>query len=65
MNVAKTSLYREYLALRAEVDKHKWYESEKVGYDIGFPRALIDWTIKFKGAWIKARRMLPTPTPSC
>ncbi len=55
MNIEKTSLYREFLAMKEEINKHKWYESEKVGYDIGFPRALIDWTLKFKSKWIKER----------
>jgi len=55
VNIEKTSLYREFLAMKEEINKHKWYESEKVGYDIGFPRALIDWTLKFKSKWIKER----------
>jgi hypothetical protein len=56
MNVIDTSLYKEYLALREEVNKHKWYESEKAGHDIGFARALIDWTVKFKTKWLQSRR---------
>ena len=56
VNIAKTSLYKEHLALTEEVMKHKWYESEKAGYDIGFARALIDWTMKFKTQWIKNRK---------
>lgn len=63
MNVTDTSVYKEHLALKEEVNKHKWYESEKAGYDIGFTRAMIDWTIKFKSAWIKSRKMRPTPLP--
>jgi hypothetical protein len=55
VNVEITSLYREYLALKEEVNKHKWYESERAGYDIGFPRALIDWTMRFKSKWLKER----------
>lgn len=56
MNVQETSLYREYLALKEEVSKHKWYESEKAGQDIGWARALIDWTLKFKSKWLKERQ---------
>ncbi len=56
MNVEKTSIYKEYLAMREEVYKHKWYESEKAGYDIGFIRAVIDWTIKFKTKWLQERK---------
>jgi hypothetical protein len=55
VNVEKTSLYKEYLAMREEILKHKWYESERAGRDIGFGQALIDWTIKFKSKWIKER----------
>jgi hypothetical protein len=36
--------------------KHKWYESEKCGYDIGFARALFDWVMKYKTAWLKSRK---------
>ena len=36
---SKSSLYKEFLAERDEIMKHKWIESEKAGYDIGFERA--------------------------
>ena len=45
MNIAETSLYREFLAQKEEIMKHKWYESEKAGRDVGFAYALIDWTM--------------------
>lgn len=35
-----------FLALKAEKDeinRHKWIESEKAGYDIGFDRAMFEW----------------------
>jgi len=56
VNVANTSLYKEFLAMKEEVMKHKWYESEKAGCDIGFARAVIDWTMRFKTQWIKNRK---------
>lgn len=56
MDIKKTSIYAEYLALREEVNKHKWYESERAGRDIGFAQALIDWTIRFKSKWINDRK---------
>jgi hypothetical protein len=56
MNVSQTSLYKEFQALKEEVNRHKWIESEKVGYDIGFTKALIDWTIKHKSQWVAERR---------
>ncbi|HZT23635.1 MAG TPA: DUF4032 domain-containing protein [Verrucomicrobiae bacterium] len=51
-----SSLYREFLAEREEILKHKWIESEKAGHDIGFERALTDWIIKHRAAWRKARQ---------
>ncbi|MBU1870215.1 MAG: PilZ domain-containing protein [Candidatus Omnitrophica bacterium] len=33
----------------AEINKHKWIESEKAGRDIGFMRAAEDWLAKFGG----------------
>lgn len=43
--------------MKEEVLKHKWYESEKAGYDIGFLKALMSWTIKHKTKWLKERRL--------
>jgi len=56
--VRKSSLYREFQAEREEILKHKWLESEKVGYDIGFERALTDWIIKHRAKWRKSRQQL-------
>jgi hypothetical protein len=56
INLEETSFYKEFLAQREEINKHKWYESEKAGHDIGFAQALIDWTIKFKTKWLKQRK---------
>jgi hypothetical protein len=52
----ETSLYREFLAQREEIMKHKWYESERAGYDVGFAYALMDWTIRFKTKWLMSRK---------
>ncbi|HWN97170.1 MAG TPA: DUF4032 domain-containing protein [Methylomirabilota bacterium] len=49
-------MYREFQAERDEILRHKWYESEKAGYDIGFERALTDWIIKHRAKWRKARQ---------
>jgi hypothetical protein len=49
--VKNSSLYREYLAEREEILRHKWIESEKAGRDIGFERALLDWIIKYRSEW--------------
>jgi hypothetical protein len=54
--VRNSSLYREFQAEREEILKHKWIESEKAGYDIGFERALTDWIIKHRSKWRKSRQ---------
>lgn len=45
--VQQTNLFRKYETIRAQIDLHKYYESEKAGYDIGWDRAAIDWMIRF------------------
>ena len=54
--VKQSSLYQEFLAEREEILRHKWIESERLGYDIGFERALLDWIRKHRESWRAARR---------
>jgi hypothetical protein len=54
--VKESALYKEFLAERAEILKHKWIESEKAGKDIGFERALLDWIVKHRSSWRERRR---------
>ena len=42
--------------MREEIEKHKWYESERRGYDVGFTWALLNWTLNFKAEWLKERK---------
>lgn len=58
--VMNSALYREFLAEREEILRHKWLESEKAGYDIGFERALLDWIVKHRSAWRKQRKQQKT-----
>ena len=51
-----TTLYREFQAEKEEILRHKWIESEKVGYDIGFERALVEWITNHRAGWRKARQ---------
>ena len=51
-----STLYREFQAEREEILKHKWIESEKAGYDIGFERALTDWIVKHRATWRRTRQ---------
>lgn len=52
-SLKQSTLYQDFLAERNEILKHKWIESEKVGYDIGFERALTDWTVHHRSGWRK------------
>jgi hypothetical protein len=56
--VKNSVLYKEFLAERDEILRHKWIESEKIGRDIGFEKALLDWIIKYRGAWRSNRAKL-------
>ena len=47
----KSALYQEFLAEREEILRHKWIESEKLGHDIGFEKALLDWIVKHRAGW--------------
>ena len=54
--VEKSTLYREFQAEREEIMRHKWIESEKVGYDIGFEHALTDWIMRHRSKWRRGRQ---------
>jgi hypothetical protein len=54
--VKNSVLYKEFLAERAEILKHKWIESEKAGKDIGFEKALLDWIVKHRSDWRERRK---------
>jgi hypothetical protein len=54
--VKNSMLYKEFLAEREEILKHKWIESEKAGYDIGFEKALLDWIVKYRAQWREKRK---------
>ena len=53
--VKNSVLYKEFLAERAEILRHKWIESEKAGADIGFEKALLDWIVKHRSNWREKR----------
>jgi hypothetical protein len=56
--VNNSALYKEFLAEREEILRHKWIESEKAGHDIGFEQALIDWIVKYRSAWRKHTKQI-------
>ncbi|MBN1522688.1 MAG: hypothetical protein JW928_09165 [Candidatus Aureabacteria bacterium] len=51
----KTNLYKEFVAEKEEILKHKWIESQKAGFDIGYDKAFFDWEIKYYREWKKKR----------
>jgi hypothetical protein len=57
--VKNSVLYKEFLAEREEILKHKWIESEKAGHDIGFEKALLDWIVKHRSGWREKRQRVP------
>ncbi len=54
--VTNSILYKEFLAEREEILRHKWIESEKAGHDIGFEKALLDWIVRFRSSWREKRQ---------
>lgn len=51
--LTRSLLYRQFRAQVEEINRHKWLESERAGHDIGFERALTDWTLKHRSRWLK------------
>ena len=48
-----STLFKAFLAERDEIQKHKWYESEKAGRDIGTEQALVSWIMKHRKGWLR------------
>lgn len=57
--VKESALYKEFLAEREEILRHKWIESEKAGHDVGFEKALLDWVVKHRSTWRQLRQKSP------
>lgn len=51
-DITKSDYYKIYLAERDEIERLKWIESEKVGYDIGLDRARWIWVTSYRDKWI-------------
>ena len=61
ISLRRSDVYKEFLAEREEILKHKWIESEKAGHDIGYDKALLDWIMNHRDKWRNSyRRGLPT-----
>ena len=50
--------YTEFQAELEEIQKYKWVVSEQERRDIGFERALTEWSQKYRAAWRRERRRL-------
>ena len=46
-------LFRYFRQVKDEVNRYKWLESEREGHDIGWDRALVDWTINAAGKYFR------------
>ena len=40
-------------AVIEEINKHRWYESEKRGCDVGFEYATDDWLNRYSKSWMR------------
>lgn len=54
--LTQSSFFREIVAEREEIMRHKWIESEKAGRDIGFNQALVNWMVHHRANWRTARQ---------
>ena len=52
---AGSTAYREFLADREDLMRHKWLMSEKAGCDVGLEAALLEWVENFRGPMRKQR----------
>ena len=49
--MSECTLREEMDAIIEEINKYKWIESEKAGYDIGSNRAAFEWIDKHYDNW--------------
>ena len=56
--IQRSLLYKECMAEKSEIARHKWLLSEKAGQDIGFDRAFLDWIRKHRHEWRNNHRQI-------
>lgn len=44
----KTALFREWEEMKEDILRHKWFESEKAGHDVGWDRAVVDYNLRIR-----------------
>lgn len=49
------SYYRDFVAEREEVLRHKWFMSERAGHDVGLEAALLSWVDNHHAPWRRQR----------
>ena len=54
--LTESLIYQRFVAEREEILRHKWIESEKAGFDIGYERAWFSWVIRYQAGWRKSWR---------
>ncbi|HSI82153.1 MAG: hypothetical protein ACAI35_00660 [Candidatus Methylacidiphilales bacterium] len=52
-----TPLFRRFLAGREEIMKYRASESARLGADIGWEKALLEWITRYRSEWLKARHV--------
>jgi len=52
----RSLLFREWQAEREEMLRHKWFESERAGRDVGMDNARVSWVVHHRARWLKERR---------
>lgn len=50
-----STAYREFLADREDLMRHKWLMSERAGRDVGLETALLEWVEHFRATMRKQR----------
>lgn len=54
--IEKSEYYHFYLMEKNEIEKHKWFVSEKLGRDCGYSYAQWQWVMNYRDAWINGLR---------
>ncbi len=54
--IERSNLYHVWLQEREHVERNRWYLSERVGHDVGWHAAKLDWDMRFRAKWIAGLR---------
>ena len=55
--IKESKLYKLMKDEASEIDRLKWLESEKAGFDIGREKAFYTWVMNHKKHWEQFRRV--------